>query len=121
MKRVYSAADVAAAGFIQGVLESEGIRAYVKHALLCGAAGELPPTECWPEIWVMEDDDEARALEIIDAVTMTVTDSENWTCQRCSEPMEAQFTQCWNCGAQRPDREWPSSPPPGKDPGSLKG
>lgn len=101
MKRVYSAGDIAAAGFIQGVLENEGIRAMVKYALLSGAAGELPPTECWPEVWVMEDEDEARAREIISAVTAVAEEGAGWTCPGCGEQLEAAFTQCWNCGRER--------------------
>ncbi|OOG22811.1 hypothetical protein B1C78_13715 [Thioalkalivibrio denitrificans] len=102
MKRVFSASDVAAAGFIQGVLENEGIRAIVRHGLLTGAAGELPPTECWPEVWVMEDDDESRAREIIEAVTAVgPEDATGWTCPGCGEHLEAAFTQCWNCGRER--------------------
>lgn len=102
MKRVFSASDVAAAGFIQGVLENEGIQALVKYGLLSGAAGELPPTECWPEVWVMDDDDERRAREIIEAVTAGGPEGvPGWTCAGCGEVLEAAFTQCWNCGRER--------------------
>jgi hypothetical protein len=24
-----------------------------------------------------------------------------WTCESCGEVLESQFTDCWNCGAQR--------------------
>jgi hypothetical protein len=32
-----------------------------------------------------------------------------WTCPGCGEEIEAQFTACWNCGAERP------APPPAKN------
>ena len=27
---------------------------------------------------------------------------EHWRCTQCHEPLEGQFTECWNCGAARP-------------------
>ncbi|WP_018954584.1 DUF2007 domain-containing protein [Thioalkalivibrio sulfidiphilus] len=101
MKRVFFASDPAAAGFIQGVLENEGIQCMVKNRLLFGASGELPPTECWPEVWVMEDGDEDRAREIIEAVTAAGDEGPGWTCPGCGEQLEPVFTQCWNCGRER--------------------
>jgi hypothetical protein len=102
MKRVFFASDPAAAGFIQGVLENEGIHSMVKNRLLFGASGELPPTECWPEVWIMEDGDEARAREIIGAVTSEQAQAADWKCTGCGEWHEGAFTQCWNCGRERP-------------------
>lgn len=73
----------------------------VKNRLLFGASGELPPTECWPEVWVMEDGDEDRAREIIEAVTAAGEEGPGWTCPGCGEQLDPVFTQCWNCGRER--------------------
>lgn len=98
MKRVHVIADPVQAGFIQGVLESEGIPTFLRNAWLGGAAGELPSQECWPEIWV-DDGDHARALELIAALEQGTTgDAPAWRCPRCGERIEPQFDRCWNCG-----------------------
>jgi len=101
MKRVFTASDLGAAGFIQGVLENEGVQTLMKNTLLTGAAGELPPTECWPEVWVVHDEDESRAREIIEAVNTEQAQAADWKCSGCGEVLEGAFTQCWNCGRER--------------------
>ncbi|HSP01521.1 MAG TPA: DUF2007 domain-containing protein [Thioalkalivibrio sp.] len=102
MKRVFTASDLGAAGFIQGVLENEGVQTLMKNTLLTGAMGELPPTECWPEVWVVHDEDESRAREIIEAVSTEQAHSADWKCNGCGEWLEGAFTQCWSCGRERP-------------------
>ena len=66
MKRVFSSHDPMLAGYLRAVLEEHGIGCIVKNEYLLGGAGELPPTECWPELWVVEDGDEARARAIVE-------------------------------------------------------
>ena len=68
----------------------------VRNAILSSAMGELPPTECQAELWVMHEEDAARAQEIL---SRKISGPE-WTCN-CGEKLGAQFTQCWNCGAYR--------------------
>ena len=31
--------------------------------------------------------------------------SWTWTCPQCREDVEVQFSECWNCGSERPDQE----------------
>ena len=59
MKRVFTSHDPMLAGYLRAVLEEHGIGCIVKNEYLLGGAGELPPSECWPEVWVVEDGDEA--------------------------------------------------------------
>jgi hypothetical protein len=56
MKRVYSAKDPLMIGHLKNVLTAAGIRCVTKKLDLISAAGELPPIECWPELWVVDDD-----------------------------------------------------------------
>ena len=30
-------------------------------------------------------------------------ESPPWTCPKCGEAIEPQFTECWNCGASKPE------------------
>jgi len=83
----------------KNVLETQGIPCLIKNRFLASAAGELPPTETWPILCVIEDHDLLRAQEIINAEkTTSETGSQEWRCQNCGEAIEGQFSQCWNCG-----------------------
>lgn len=103
MKKLYCASDTIVAGHLQSVLENEGIDCWIKNLNLSGGIGELPPTECWPEIWLHHDQDYNRALAIINAILNPLGTSQSaWQCS-CGEQLEGQFEFCWNCGKSRPD------------------
>ena len=105
MKKVYSSPLSLMIGHLRNVLEAEGIRCVVKNEFLAGGAGELPPIECWPELWVERPIDHERAETLIQAtLAVNEPDGDSWTCPRCSETLEPQFETCWNCGACRPAR-----------------
>lgn len=99
MKRVYSSWNFAAAHHARNLLEAEGIRAVVRNEMLSSAMGELPPAECQVEVWVLRDGEAERASRVLHAPPVQ---GEPWTCAGCGERSEAQFTQCWRCGADRP-------------------
>ena len=98
MKRVFSSFNLAAVHHAKNLLETEGIRAVVKNELLSSAMGELPPAECQAEVWVMNDEDEARAFGVLRRPAVAGPD---WNCEDCGERSGPQFTQCWKCGAVR--------------------
>ena len=86
---------------IRDILEEEGINCMIKNLNLAGAMGEIPPIECWPEVWILQDEDYDRANSIVENL---IKDSDkyqsSWICQ-CGEKIEGQFTDCWNCGTAR--------------------
>ena len=89
-------------GFLRAILEDHGIVCIIKNEHLSGAAGELPPIECWPELWVTDDSDYTNACKLIkDALNANDRDSQTWSCPSCGEVIEGQFTDCWNCGQSR--------------------
>ena len=88
---------------IKAMLDSEWIPYLVKNQFLSGAIGELPPTECWPDIWIENDEQHDRAMSIVNAALHSQTqESPSWKCQ-CGELIEGQFSDCWNCGEPQPD------------------
>jgi hypothetical protein len=99
VKRLFSSHDRLAVHHARNVLEAEGVRAVVKNDLLSSAMGELPPAECQAELWVLSDADAERAHAILARLQPA---GPEWRCARCAEACEAQFTQCWRCGAYRP-------------------
>ena len=97
MKRVFSSYNLAAVHHARNVLDAAGIRAVVKNQYLSSVMGDLPPSECQPELWVLDDADMWRAEKLLFS---SEPQGEPWTCE-CGETLGAQFTQCWNCGAYR--------------------
>ena len=103
MKRIFSSFNLAAVHHARNLLEAEGIRAVVKNELLSSAMGELPPAECQAEVWVLREADAERADTVLRRYHAPVPPGPAWTCAGCGERCEAQFTQCWRCGALRQD------------------
>lgn len=101
MRKVFGSDDPILAGHILSLLEAHGIECHARNMNLGGGLGELPVTECWPEIWVNHDADSRRAHDLI-AASRTAAAGGVWEC-RCREKMEAQFEFCWSCGAERED------------------
>lgn len=102
MKKIYSSDNYLLVGHLRQLLENHHIRCIAKNEYLLGAAGELPPTECWPELWVAEDFQYEKARELVESFLAEVPDGGPWECAACGERSEAQFTACWRCGAERP-------------------
>jgi len=103
VKRIFSSHDLIAVHHARNLLETAGIGAVVRNELLSSAMGELPPVECQAELWVLDAADAARAEQLLrEAARPEARSAENWRCDACGESLEAQFTQCWHCGAARP-------------------
>lgn len=102
MKRVYSAKDPLMIGHLKNVLATFGISCVTRNLDLISAAGELPPTECWPELWVIDDEKAAKAKSILrKTLAPLVSVKKSWLCSGCGETIEGQFSECWNCGCDR--------------------
>ena len=103
MKRVYRSHDSLLVGSLRALLEEAGVRCLVKNEHLLGAAGDLPPLETWPELWVIDEADLERARRLLEALLERRVEGEPWWCPRCGERLEPQFTACWRCEAPAPD------------------
>lgn len=100
MKMVFTAADPVQVGHLRSILESEDIRTLLKNEHLTGGIGELPAVECWPEIWVVDARDYARAQKLLAELRESLdaqVPGEPWRCPDCGEEIEPQFTDCWRC------------------------
>lgn len=104
MRKVYSSDNYLLIGHMRQVLENNHIRCTVRNEHLIGGAGELPPIEVWPELWVQEDFQYEKAKSLVNAYVQDCSHGRgDWRCPRCAEPLEGQFTDCWKCGTERPD------------------
>ena len=89
-------------GFLKAILEDHGIDCIIKNEHLSGAVGELPPIECWPEIWLTDESNYQKACTLIkNALHADEQGFVTWRCPSCGEVIEGQFTDCWNCGQAR--------------------
>ena len=68
--------------------------------------GEIPLAECWIELWIAEETEAERALQLIRGTEAPEagTGASPWTCPDCGESLEGQFDACWQCGAPAPER-----------------
>lgn len=104
MKQVYVAQNPPEAHMIKGFLETSGIRAIVQGDDLFGIRGGIPITPTTSaSVWVAAQDfKQAQALVEEFFQAETTEPGEKWYCPGCGEVLEAQFTECWNCGTSRP-------------------
>ena len=83
---------------MKSYLENQGIQALVLNehsALAMNAAGV-------PTLWVVNDEDEFRALQIIAQRGKEGPTLPPWRCERCQEENEGPFGVCWKCRAPAP-------------------
>ena len=64
MQRVFSNTDLGQATLIKDVLEKEGIPCMIKNEVV-NPANIFGFTDAWPEVWIMNDDDLKKALQIV--------------------------------------------------------
>ena len=97
MQRVFTAATLLEAHLVQQMLEAEFIPAAVFNENAHGAAGELPITEVWPEVWIKEDRHCSGARSIIERYETASSSEMRATCAQCGESNPVNFQMCWYC------------------------
>ena len=100
MKRLLQAPNLALATLWADQLLDVGIGTSVQRAFACGIAGQIPPDQALPEVWVEDAEDFDRALALLESWRRLP--HRIWACTNCLEIVEGPFDQCWNCGANMP-------------------
>ena len=101
MTRIFASLSVAEVHHAKNLLDSVGIPSYVKNEILAAAIGQLPFTDCQPELWLANPADAERARHLLTEGPLAPAEKGDiWQC-RCGEIQEAQFTQCWRCAGYR--------------------
>jgi len=101
MIRIFSHDNIFIVHNIKNILNAAGIITELRNDLINSAAGELPPTEVWPEIWIMPEQQQ-KAEALIKLAMQGDPSRTSWFCEDCNESNEPAFELCWHCGAEGP-------------------
>jgi predicted RNA-binding Zn-ribbon protein involved in translation (DUF1610 family) len=107
MKRIFSSADLVAVSELKAMLDNAGIACYINNEVSSTLAGGIPQGECMPELWIDDDACEAEAVQIKKDWLSPKIQGAAWTCPKCGENLEPQFTSCWKCRTAKPQTETP--------------
>ena len=99
MRRLLQAPNLALATLWVDMLGDVGIAATVQRAYAGAIAGEIPPDQSLPEIWLQDDTQHAQAATLLRE--WQHAPHRHWICQRCHEAVDGPFDECWNCGQMR--------------------
>jgi len=101
MIKVFEDFNFSRVGQIQSLLESQGIRTFLRNEYGSSVVGELPFVEVVPQLYVLEQKDAARARELIRMEEAAVSTGSDWICPECGAEVEGTFSCCWNCGTDK--------------------
>ena len=100
MRRLVTAPNLAIATLWADMLTQGGFEASVQRAYASSIAGEVPPDQCLPEVWIM-DDAQLEAARVL-LQQLRHPPQRHWVCRACGEHVDGPFEQCWRCGAAMP-------------------
>lgn len=96
MKMVYSNENQFLVNNIKNLIETAGIKTFIKNEFAQGAVGEISAFDAWPEVWVVNDEEADIALNIVKQFENAETKAD-WICKNCNEQNGTSFEICWNC------------------------
>lgn len=99
MRKLTQAPNIAIAALWVDALRQGGIDAVMQRYYLGAAAGELPPDQCLPEVWLRDEAQEPAARALLSALRRVP--QRRWACA-CGEIVEGGFEACWACGRWMP-------------------
>lgn len=101
MKRIYQAGNLQDAYILSNLLSAAGIDHHIFNSYQQGGVGELPFTHTYPEIWLVNENDDLKASEIIrEFETPSASEPPERLCPQCGEANPATFQICWHCGSE---------------------
>lgn len=101
MRRLAQAPNLAIATLWADMLCGAGFEVTVQRAFAGSIAGEIPPDQALPELWLADDAQRTQALRLLHELQHPI--ERRWACPGCGEVIEGPFANCWCCGADAPD------------------
>ena len=101
-KKIYSAANIAEAYLIQGLLNNLSIESVLSGENLSIAAGGLPADVFQVDIMVPEKSFKEAAKVISNyekSLKNSFNDNKSWICEKCNDVIPEIFEICWSCQA----------------------
>lgn len=96
MRKVYEDQNMSMVGYYRSLLEEEGIETSVRNEFAHLAAGEIPFTQVYPELWVVSESDYDKAISLIKAMRDATGDGEGATVEyRRPLMMRVAMKVCW--------------------------
>jgi hypothetical protein len=96
MKMVYSNENTFLVNNVKNIIEAQEIDVFLKNEFAQGAVGETSAIDTWPEVWVLNDSDFDRAVDIVKS-SQSSDSAVDWICGNCSESNDPSFEICWKC------------------------
>lgn len=96
MKMVYTNENHFLVNNVKNLIEAQEINTFLKNEFAQGAVGEISAFDSWPEVWVFDDSDFDRAVEIAKS-SQSSNKTLDWVCNNCFEKNDPSFEICWNC------------------------
>jgi hypothetical protein len=100
MMRLALAPNLAIATLWADILSSAGFATTVQRAYAGSIAGEIPPDQALPELWLVDGSQAAPARRLLHALQHPP--ERRWACTGCAEVIDGPFDSCWNCGTAAP-------------------
>ena len=99
MKRVFTSPDSTELGLLKNMMQKAGIRCVERNEQM---AQTIPSAPFQAELWVENEADYPAAIAFLEGWQRpTNAAGASWTCSRCGETLEGQFSKCWKCGTKR--------------------
>ena len=100
MKHIYTHDNVLVLHSVKNLLAINGIGSFVKneHTIPVGARHGI--SNIFHELWILNDQDYQRALDIIDIEIENTPHKAPWICGQCHEENAGSFQVCWQCQSE---------------------
>ena len=93
MCRVYTAETLPEAHLILQQLERVGINARIFNENAQGVIGELPVTDTWPDVWIVQNHQFRAVRTVIERYESS--SGKERLCNSCGETSSGRFEVCW--------------------------
>ena len=98
---VFEDFDFSRVGQMQSLLESHGIKTFIRNQFGSSVMGEVPFVEVVPQLFVLEQKDVERAMALLQSAMAGSDPAGPWSCPECGADVEGNFSHCWQCGSAR--------------------
>ena len=100
MMRLAQAPNLVIATLWCDMLNGAGFKVTVQRMFAGSIAGEIPPDQALPELWVIDDAQLPAARQLLHQLQNPP--ERRWACPGCAEVIDGPFDTCWHCGSAAP-------------------